>query len=868
MPEQDLKTRCLVVADTAQAALAWISDPENADVVGSERKLLAKELRRDERRARQLAEAAERPMSIGVYGPSQAGKSYLVSVLAKPRDGRLVAAIGDGMDFIEEINPEGDKEATGLVTRFTMRPEPSPPGYPVPLKILSEADVIRIIANTFFRDGDNSEPPPAVEEIARRVEAARSAAGRETVPGLSEADVWDIQSYFENNFRGLGYAQELAAFWEDAAELLPRLDVAAKRPLLALLWGDYEIFSDLYEQLAGALNKLGHSQKAYAGIESLTPRTTSIIDVATLFGLDGIGDVGSIKLRTESGIEQTLPRQIVAALTAELVLPMVEQPWDIFEEADLLDFPGVRERRTAKGPLGSYVERSEAPRKELFLRGKVGFLFDRYVAQQDLTAMLLCVPPSNVNVAADLSLGVEEWIARTQGATAEERAKVDTLLFLVLTMFDRHLADPAGSLDPHQRFENRLEASLIAPFGGLKESWPLNWTPNKPFQNSFWLRNPNFPAEHVIRYDNGIEMEILEHKVARIAELKSGCLTSDLVGRHFANPDDAWEAAMTLKDGGVGYIVRSLTPVATRDVKERQIDARLQELGDKIARKLKPLYSDSDIGKRLTARRAVAAAVLKELRTAFDNRHFGRVIEEFGIPADRLLWRIERIPENVQIVTGEVEPEDDFDWMPDDFDAGSEAEQEAGKSESDVRTMTREQYQTETAIEAWHEHIRTLAERPGVDVQINLSPSSAAELAIELMGAARRLRLAESMTAELKPWNERQCGAATVAALSALRINQMVATLGVDLMSPEDRPVMKNTKTGESRPVFELEPTRYDAMDLPEVSPRRNRIYFQDWTFTLYRLFEDNARSEDGAMINVEQNARLGKMIEGLEGLA
>ncbi|WP_282605703.1 virulence factor SrfC family protein [Pelagibius sp. Alg239-R121] len=867
MSEQDLKTRCLLAADTARAALAWITDPENAEVVGTERKLLAKELRRDERRARQLAEAAQRPMSIGVYGPSQAGKSYLVSVLAKPSEGRLIAAVGEGMDFIEEINPEGDKEATGLVTRFTMRPETCPPGYPVTLKILSEADVIRIIANTFFRDGDNSEPPPAADEIARRLEVARAAAGQDTGSGLSEADVWDIQSYFENNFRGLGYAQELAAFWEDAAELLPRLNVAARRPLLALLWGDYEVFSELYEQLAEALNRLGYAEKAYAGIESLTPRNTSIIDVATLFGLDGIGDVSDIRLRTESGIEQSLPRQVVAALTAELVLPMKDQPWDIFEEADLLDFPGVRERRTAKGPLTGYIDRSEAPRKELFLRGKVGFLFDRYVAQQDLTAMLLCVPPSNVNVAADLSLGVEEWIARTQGATADERAKVDTLLFLVLTMFDRHLADPAGSLDPHQRFENRLEASLIAPFGGLKESWPLNWTPSKPFENTFWLRNPNFPAEHVIKYVDGVEVEVHDHKVARIAELKAGCLSSDLVKRHFTNPDTAWEAAMTLKDGGVRYLVDSLTPVATREVKERQIDARLRELGDKIARRLKPLYSDSDIAKRLAARRAVATAVLRELRTAFDNRRFGRVIEEFGIPANSLTWRIERIPENVQIVSGDVEPEDDFDWMPDDFDVGMDDAPEAPASGNEVRTMTQAQFQAETAVEAWQEHIRALSERPNIDVQINLSPSSAAELANELMGAARRLRLAEAMTAELKPWNERQCGASTVAALSALRINQMVSTLGVDLMSAEERPVMKNTKTGESRLVFEPEPTRYDAMDLPDVSPRRNRIYFQDWTFTLYRLFEDNARSEDGAMINIEQNSRLGVMIEGLESL-
>lgn len=863
MSSDDLKSRCLAAADGARSALDWISDPKNADTVGTDRKMLAKELRRDERRARQLADAAGRPMSIGVYGPSQAGKSYLVSVLAKPKEGRLVAAVGDGMDFIEEINPEGDKEATGLVTRFTMHPWSCPPGYPVVLKLLSEADVIRILANTFFRDGDNSEPAPTSEEVAARIAAARSAAGAGA--GLSEADVWDIQSYFETQFRGIGYAQELASFWEDAAELLPRLDVRSRRPLLSLLWGDYDEFSDMYEELAGALATLGHPDIVHAGIESLTPRETSVIDVATLFGLDGIGDVGAIRLRSESGMESALPRPIAAALTAELVLPMAEQPWDLFEGADLLDFPGVRERRAAKGPLSNYFDNSEAPKKELFLRGKVGFLFERYVAQQDLTAMLLCIPPSNVNVAADLSHGLEEWIARTQGATAQERSEVDTLLYLVLTMFDRHLADPAGSLDPHLRFNNRLEASLLAPFGGLKDSWPLNWIPGKPFENSFWMRNPNYPAEHVIEYENGVEVKLRDSKIGRLAELKEGCLSSELVNRHFSDPVQAWDAAMALNDGGVDYLVGALTPVATPEVKERQINARLKELCVRIAGRIKPFYSDSDVEKRLAARRRVAVNVLKELQAAYENRRFTQVVEELGIEPGAMIWRMERVPENIQIVAGEVEADDTFDWMPDDLEMEAKDEPQDPGFAQETRAMTRETYQAETSIEAWHEHMRSLSERSGLPTDLNLSATSVTEISVELMSAARRLKLGEKISTELKSWNDLQCGPSTVAALAALRINQLVTTLGVDLMEKDQRPVLTSKNTGESRPVFMPVPDRFDAMDLPETPGRRDRIYFQDWTYTLFQIFENNARSEEGAMIDIEQNSQLGRIIGGLE---
>ena len=871
MSKEELSKRCQQLVEAARSGLAWVTDSENAGTVGGDLKLISKELQRDVIRAQQLARAVERPMSIGVYGPSQAGKSYLVSVLAKPREGRLIAAVGDGMDFIEEINPEGDKEATGLVTRFTMEQPDAPADFPVSLKLLSEADVIRILANTFFRDGDNTEAAPTAAEIERRLAQARSAAGS-PVPGLSEMDVWDIQGYFDSHFRGIAYAAELAPLWDEAAELLPRMPVRERTRLLGLLWGDYAIFSELYEQMADALAALGHPELAKASIECLKPRTASIIDVATLAGLDGMGDVSPVRLQSDNGKEAALPRPVVAALTAELVLPMKERPWDLFAEADLLDFPGVRERKAAKGSIENFAVQSEAPKKELFLRGKVGFLFERYVAQQDLTAMLLCVPPSNVNVAADLSAGVEEWISRTQGASPEERAQVDTMLFLVLTMFDRHLADPAGSLDPHQRFENRLEASLIAPFGGLRESWPLNWTPGKAFDNTFWLRNPNYPAEHVIRYENGREMELLPHKLARLGELKEGCLSSELVRRHIADAEAAWDAAIgekALNDGGVEHLVNRLTPVARASVKERQITARAAELAAKLIRRLIPHYSDSDVEKRLDTRRTAAAVVLKQLRRAFDSRRFGRLLEELSITEQALLWRIERVPENIQLVNQDLaNDEDGFDSFLQELEGidGTEADEPA--ADDGAQIMSREAFQADAVMQAWHERMQGIAEQQSLDTHLGLSPGAISEITSEIFAAAKRLRFPEKLADELKVWSARQSGSATIAAYSASRVNQLVRNLGVEFLADGEWPKIKNKQTGAERRVFDEGTMRYHAFDLPESPPRRDRIFFQDWTFTLYRLFEDNAKSDQGNVINIEQNRRLGDTIQSLQDLS
>lgn len=89
--QDDLSTRCTDVARLSRAALDWISDPENAAAIEGRAGHLPKMLRKSARRAERLSRAARTKMSVSVFGPSQAGKSFLVSVLARPGQGRLTA---------------------------------------------------------------------------------------------------------------------------------------------------------------------------------------------------------------------------------------------------------------------------------------------------------------------------------------------------------------------------------------------------------------------------------------------------------------------------------------------------------------------------------------------------------------------------------------------------------------------------------------------------------------------------------------------------------------------------------------------------------------------------------------------------------
>ncbi|MDF2765933.1 MAG: conserved virulence factor protein [Rhodospirillales bacterium] len=184
------------LAEAAAMARAWVREvaPSARRVAGEERSLLDF-TRRIQNEVSKLAVAAERRMCIGVFGPSQAGKSYLVSRLCLPPDAkeggaRLLADFaGRTLDFLREINPPGDKESTGLVTRFSVRRPDAPADHPVSLKLLSETDLVRILANSYLSDFDvnNLDLETAEQDIAPvrgLLDALRPSLGRVSAPHI------------------------------------------------------------------------------------------------------------------------------------------------------------------------------------------------------------------------------------------------------------------------------------------------------------------------------------------------------------------------------------------------------------------------------------------------------------------------------------------------------------------------------------------------------------------------------------------------------------------------------------------------------------------------------------------------------------
>lgn len=862
--EKDIAGLCRRTAEATALAIAWFTD--NTTQVRQEYSSLLREFRKFGAAAGKLASAVDRPMCVGVFGPSQAGKSYLISALARRGTDPLIADFDDvpqGLDFVRQINPEGGAELTGLVTRFSMRHIPTPQGFPVAVRLLSQADIVKIIGNSYFSDCDLSEEKiPDAARIGAVVEKARTAKGA-PVSGLTEDNVWDIQDYFERQYKGEEIIRALSSggYWDALAELAPRTPLSTRVELFGLLWGEIEPFGVLYARLTEALDALGHPNDAFCPIEALVARgaggferrTGSIIDVKTLDGL-GSKEGEALSVSGAPGRIAPLTRAILTALVAEMHVAMRERPWDFFEHTDLLDFPGARSRE--HHPDIRKLLKKEGTLEGLFLRGKVAYLFDRYNAEQELTGMLLCIAPSNQEVRT-LPAMIKEWIDLTHGTDPAARARTETALFLVLTKFDAEFTMAVGNEeDSTARWSRRLHASLIDFFGKAHE-WPHEWRPDQPFNNTFWLRNPNFLATHIIDYDaDKTEIGIRDIATERIARSRAEYIANPDVRRHFRDPAEAWDEAFRLNDGGVTYLANSIAPICNPMIKINQITARLALQRRTMIERLQRYYVTDDLAEQRERRRAAARQVVEHLIRCASNQRFGSLIRALQITDTELsdvFFALETRPDRERTFGSAVNEEA----------LRKLAGLSTGQSEGNGVLDTADQYAS-AVVAHWIEVMRSAATNGRVCRYFHVPDHVMSDLVDELIAGASRLDLRRQVAAQIRPAIIPQArlkeAVVKPALLAANAIGAFVMWLGYASAPPAERPARQDEPSAR---VFQPRP----PMDFPELQEQPSSFdgrFYADWFNAYFAFVDDNAASVKGQRIDVEQNSRLGAILSTL----
>lgn len=837
-----------------------------------------KNLRRVHRALKICKTSLERNMSIGVFGPSQAGKSYLLSALARDANGVLCAKFADeNVNFIEEINPPGGKESTGLVTRFTLNePKGISKEFPVHLELLSETDLVKIFANSFYQDVKASDVP--LEKVNESLAELKSRMSKEPNGQISSDDSEDLQEYIKEYRSNLvvGKLQE-TTFLEDLVNLSPFLSREDRLDLYSNLWNRNEKITAELRQLLLNLEYLDYATEVNAVLSSLRPREKSIIDVATL----GIASRSEIQLekipvRTPAGSVVELPRSILAALTAELTIVMPRQDKDdpFYRQNDLLDFPGYRARKELQA-----ATLNDADARSMFLRGKVDYLFQRYRDRFELNSLLLCVGPSNQE-AAGLPAAISRWVEKTHGKTPEERSFDYISLFFVLTKADTQFQEVAGNKGTEGRWDIRFHASVIEYFRNNSQ-WLENWSGGRPFNNFFLLRNPNFKWDSIMDYDaSGHEKCVREEKAEYVNKLQEDFMKSKFTQRHFVDKAEAWNALMSLNDGGISYIKKKIVP--DPDLKEKQLALVISENKRVLLQQIECFYRSDDkqkeFEKKATQVLTLANKILANSRlynrfpslisgfTVQQNELFrlsAKSVEKYEMEKHKLSAEMENHSQQECESLGDLEST--LFGMIDSIEAGKQENQNIDTLEKDE-----DYYYAAAVVEQWQRLMESAVSDNLQQRYYNLDRRELDLLVEEIGNAIRRFSIVDYLAKQFKEIRSKATNAQPdqktrkQASFASDYINKFISWLPTDKQADAsklyDRKVMVVSREVSIFP----HPDEVPFGQLPKLPEKplamSARMWTSSWMFAFFEMVRCNVY--EGKDPNPEQNQALGFIIE------
>lgn len=853
------------VEQGAGQAIDWIAAVrQDAPRLNTEADRLTLNLRRSRNKARRLAQAAARPMTIGFFGLSQAGKSYLISALAAGENGKLGTVLGGHqLNFLTHINPVGSgKEATGLVTRFSRLKHDDDKNWPVRLQLFSEVEMAKILANAFVHDFNQEKfdwnyDEGRIGDLLATLEKRRHPT---RVPGVTEDDVVSFWDYL---IRHAEKTQRRFAlhYWPQAVNLAPWLTTDDRAQLFSMLWGEVPELTHAYAHFAQTLQRLGGVQEVRAPLSTLVVEENglliqkhNIMNVDTLEYLNQPNDPHIEVCPLQDGqlaAPVTISLAELTVLTAELYVPLSAPTIEpLFEQVDLLDFPGYRGRMSIDA-FGAKSAESEGGSRlaELILRGKVAYLFERYTENQEMNALVLCTASAKQSDVTDVGDALNEWICLTQGADADVRGRRLPGLIWALTMFDYRVT---GAL-PHeeallrQYWSGMIKMAMVEKFS--KYSWMSEWKKGETFNNTFLVRKPGLQTPF-IRMSSGSEVALSEDNAEQLTLMRKVFLEDDAVNRYIASPAEAWDAMLNLNDGGMNRMASYLSKVARPENKLERIAEQLEESRHELVQGgLGNWYQpdgDEEVAKKARIAQEIVAAVKKR------NGMHGELLARL-VPTRRSLHAL--YMQQVSLPDA-VEEEDVFDIGLDDT--------------SSVKSHSHEVAFAHQSVQHWINHLRGLPETPAMLSYIGLPRATAEELVDELITGLLRLRAEEALVSVMENTDQAGVRRDRMVDRQVSRVlhvmSDFMTWLGYQSVPEKKRPTRQNQP---DQPIF-TRPAQCDSVvwkddeQLVSLTPQQlnySGYFILDWLIGLEALITENAGHSAGREISVAQNEKLGAIL-------
>lgn len=403
---QTLAKRLGLLQEALNASLSWIEDHRAASPrLALEAETFTRQLRRARAQSDALAYQVARPVTLALFGQSQAGKAWLLGEMVADAQGQMLTRLGEKtLNLFQHINPGNLDFATA--TRYCHQREPLSGEWPVELVLLSEAEILRLVLSC---RAEGSLPENAhLDQQLQRLQRQRlsTPAGGIDSDALVTLWAWSRRHHCHD-------ARLDRHFWPQAVELAPALSVDDRVQLFSLLWPAQPELSDVLRHLLHLRHQLRNASRVLAPLsllvdEALLPSEQLIAHASDQ---DRQLNVEVCPLNgNRIGKPQQVPLGWLALLTLELAIPLSSTPRTaLYDDADMLDLPAPGTPVDAATLEEHQRLQQLDPLRARLLEQKRALLPGLYAARQGIDLMLVCTAASQRQDADLASRTLREW---------------------------------------------------------------------------------------------------------------------------------------------------------------------------------------------------------------------------------------------------------------------------------------------------------------------------------------------------------------------------------------------------------------------------------------------------------------------------
>ena len=327
-------------------------------------------------------------------------------------------------------------------------------------------------------------------------------------------------------------------------------------------------------------------------------------------------------------------------------------------------------------------------------------------------------------------------------------------------------------------------------------------------------------------------------------------------------------------DGGTSYIVENLSKVCLADTKLKQIKARLRQIASRVHESLNRFYISTDVDTRLLKSEAEAQTAIDAVEQLLVSRKFGSFLRFLMVEGGALSNYLQQA-----IVNGALAAEtpasaaESFPrpaglprpgLLPRPGAPAAAAAPEIPRPESQV--ATRDLELARSAVEFWTSSMDAALKSEAVRLFLGLDEAVMRSIVAELAAAATRIGLPMLIARELGELSHVELfdqHVAKACLIAEQRINHFVAQASYSYADEAARPV---TADGEMK-VFAARPAKFSAEGLPDQASDTAQRFTIDWIYAYFEMVRANAMSESGQTFDIEQNRRLGSILQTLEAV-